>query len=153
MGTLDYLITSSCTHNGFVYPSVRFFSMLVAPCNDSNNESDERSVTTNNMADTGQEDSDSNLLDQALKNVSGYPSFRPQQRETTTATMARKNVLAILSTGGGKGLTFMLPAVISSRPTVVISPIRCLIEDLRDPATNLGLKSSIFFGQNGWRGH
>ena len=35
--SFDYHITSSCTHNRFVYPSVRLFSMLVAPRNDTNN--------------------------------------------------------------------------------------------------------------------
>lgn len=43
-----------------------------------------------------------------------------------------QNVLSIIGTGGGKSLTFMLPAALARKPTIVVSPTRSLIEDLHD---------------------
>ena len=68
------------------------------------------------------------LVDSALRNYFGFASFIPQQRETILAMLFEKKVLAILFTSGGKSLTFMLPAVISSKITIVISPVVSLVD-------------------------
>lgn len=60
--------------------------------------------------------------------------------------MTVKTVLSIMGTGGGKSLTFMLPASISSKPTIVVSPTRSLIEDLVDRSHHFGISSCMFIG-------
>ncbi|MCU7494271.1 MAG: RecQ family ATP-dependent DNA helicase [Ignavibacteria bacterium] len=62
----------------------------------------------------------------------GHNSFRPGQREIVTSIIEGKNVLAILPTGGGKSLCFQVPALLSSRLSVVISPLIALMKDQVD---------------------
>ena len=86
------------------------------------------------------------LLQVTLEKFFGHSSFKPKQRETISATMSGKNVLAIIGTGGGKSLTFMLPAILATKPTLVVSPTRSLIEDLLSRSENNGIKSCMFLG-------
>ena len=64
-----------------------------------------------------------------LHSVFGFPEFRPGQAEIVDAVMAGRNVLAIMPTGGGKSLCFLLPALCRSGVTVVISPLIALMRD------------------------
>jgi ATP-dependent DNA helicase RecQ len=56
-------------------------------------------------------------------------------------TMSGKDVISIVGTGGGKSLTFMLPALLSSKPTIVVAPTKSLIEDMVDRAKYLSIPS------------
>lgn len=61
-------------------------------------------------------------------------TLREGQMQIVKATLANKDIpLGILVTGGGKSLAFQLPALIFSKYqrqlTVVISPLKALIED------------------------
>jgi ATP-dependent DNA helicase RecQ len=47
-----------------------------------------------------------------LKQVFGFSSFRPLQEEIIRDSLAGRDVLAILPTGGGKSLCFQLPALV-----------------------------------------
>ncbi len=67
-----------------------------------------------------------------LKQVWGYPAFRPHQEEIIRATLAGRDVLALLPTGGGKSLCFQLPALVRPGLTVVISPLIALMKDQVD---------------------
>src|SRR5690606_14806496 len=59
----------------------------------------------------------------------GITAFKPGQRELLDATLAGRDVLGILPTGGGKSLCFQLPALLEARPTVVVSPLIALMRD------------------------
>ncbi|CAH9116719.1 unnamed protein product [Cuscuta epithymum] len=63
------------------------------------------------------------------KKVFGNHSFRPNQREVINATMSGYDVFVLMPTGGGKSLTYQLPALISPGVTLVISPLVSLIQD------------------------
>jgi len=64
-----------------------------------------------------------------LRDIFGFDDFRPGQREIIDAVSSKKNVLAIMPTGGGKSLCFQLPALMSEGLTVVISPLIALMRD------------------------
>ncbi|XP_023553062.1 ATP-dependent DNA helicase Q-like 4A isoform X1 [Cucurbita pepo subsp. pepo] len=63
------------------------------------------------------------------KKVFGNHSFRPNQREVINATMSGCDVFVLMPTGGGKSLTYQLPALICPGVTLVISPLVSLIQD------------------------
>src|SRR3982751_4277470 len=64
----------------------------------------------------------------------GVKAFRPGQRELIDAALAGHDALGILPTGGGKSLTYQLPALFLPRATVVVSPLLSLMQDQRDKA-------------------
>lgn len=78
-----------------------------------------------------------------LKQYFGYDSFRPLQREIIAATMAGKDVVAILPTGAGKSLTFQLPALAEDGITLVVSPLIALMKDQVDSLTASGIPATF----------
>ena len=78
-----------------------------------------------------------------LKDHFGYDSWRPLQQEIITATMAGRDVLALLPTGGGKSLCFQLPAMAGQGLTLVVSPLIALMKDQVDQLTAAGIPSTF----------
>jgi ATP-dependent DNA helicase RecQ len=67
-------------------------------------------------------------LDTALTKL-GYSAFRPGQREAVELLLERRHVLLVAPTGGGKSLTYQLPAIVLGGTTLVISPLVSLMHD------------------------
>src|ERR1044072_3105880 len=67
-----------------------------------------------------------------LKQYFGFTSFRPLQEEIIRDALARKDVFALLPTGGGKSLCFQLSAMAQPGLTVVVSPLIALMKDQVD---------------------
>ncbi len=87
-------------------------------------------------------DSHSHLL-AALKQYFGYDSFRPGQQEIIAAVLSKRDVLAIMPTGGGKSMCFQLPAVVQSGITLVVSPLVALMQDQVASLTNNGIPATF----------
>ena len=68
-------------------------------------------------------------LSDALKEHFGHESFRSGQREIIDAILAGRDAFALLPTGGGKSLTYQLPAVLLPGLTLVVSPLIALMHD------------------------
>jgi ATP-dependent DNA helicase RecQ len=64
-----------------------------------------------------------------LRQVFGFPGFRPGQGEIVASVAAGRDTLAIMPTGGGKSLCFQLPALMRDGVTLVVSPLIALMRD------------------------
>jgi len=64
-----------------------------------------------------------------LRTVFGYEAFRGKQAEVIAAILSGKDTLAVLPTGGGKSLCYQIPALLSGRIGIVISPLIALMSD------------------------
>ncbi|HWA84823.1 MAG TPA: DNA helicase RecQ [Opitutus sp.] len=82
-------------------------------------------------------------LDAVLKRTFGYDSFRPLQREIIDASLAGRDVFALLPTGGGKSLCFQLPALVRDGLTVVVSPLIALMKDQVDALQASGVSATF----------
>src|ERR1035437_9843709 len=78
-----------------------------------------------------------------LKQYFGFPSFRPLQEEIIRDARARKDVFALLPTGGGKSLCFQLPAMAQPGLTVVVSPLIALMKDQVDAMQAGGIPATF----------
>ena len=85
----------------------------------------------------------SDTLKSLLKENFGYDSFRPLQREIMEASLAGRDVVAILPTGAGKSLCFQLPALAREGLTLVISPLIALMKDQVDGLEASGVAATF----------
>eukprot|EP00051_Salpingoeca_urceolata_P021343 m.333517 g.333517 ORF g.333517 m.333517 type:complete len:650 (-) comp19780_c0_seq24:179-2128(-) len=93
---------------------------------------------------TGQFDWDEKV-DGVLKRL-GHSSFRSNQREVINATLCNVDVFLIMPTGGGKTLTFLIPAVVDGGLTVVISPLLSLMQDQVQQMQQAGINAGHLSG-------
>ncbi len=69
-------------------------------------------------------------LDDVLRERFGLDAFRPWQRDAIDALLEGPGrVLVVAPTGGGKSLTYQLPAAVLPGTTLVVSPLIALMED------------------------
>ena len=86
-----------------------------------------------------------------LHNTFRIPSFRDHQRDIINATLSGQDVFVIMRTGGGKSLTYQLPALLEGRynnsrkVTLVISPLLSLIQDQEEQMNQFCSGSAISF--------
>jgi ATP-dependent DNA helicase RecQ len=78
----------------------------------------------------------------ALRDVFGYDSFRPGQREVIEAVLGGHDCIAVMPTGAGKSLTFQLPARLLPGTVLVVSPLISLMKDQVDALAELGFRAT-----------
>ncbi|WP_114984437.1 RecQ family ATP-dependent DNA helicase [Cyclonatronum proteinivorum] len=89
---------------------------------------------------------------QGLRHYFGYQAYRtfdgePLQEKAVQAALEGDSLLAIFPTGGGKSLTFQVPALMAGENTrgltVVISPLQSLMKDQVDNLLKKGITRAV----------
>ncbi len=79
-----------------------------------------------------------------LDRVFGFHTFRPNQEEIVRAILARRDVFAVMPTGGGKSLCYQLPAHLLGGVCIVVSPLISLMKDQVDAVRDNGIRAEYF---------
>ena len=82
-------------------------------------------------------------LHDTLREYWGYDSFRPKQQEIVQSILDGHDVAVVMPTGGGKSLCYQLPAIVSDRLCVVISPLIALMQDQSSQLAQLGVSAAV----------
>lgn len=82
-------------------------------------------------------------VQEILRDVWGYDSFRPLQKESIDCVLERRDSLTVLPTGGGKSICFQVPAIASSGMAVVVSPLISLMKDQVDSLVANGVEAAF----------
>jgi len=77
-----------------------------------------------------------------LRRYWGYHEFRPKQENVTRSLLAAHDTCVVMPTGGGKSLCYQLPAVISGKTAVVVSPLIALMQDQAAQLAQMGIPAA-----------
>src|SRR5918992_634898 len=82
-------------------------------------------------------------LTASLRELFGFPAFRPGQREACEAALRDRDVMVVMPTGSGKSLCYQLPALLRDDLTVVVSPLVALMQDQVEALADRGLGDRV----------
>ena len=80
-----------------------------------------------------------------LKKYWGYDDFRGIQRKIIESVMAGHDTLGLMPTGGGKSITFQVPALAQKGVCIVITPLIALMKDQVDNLLRRGIKAAAIY--------
>lgn len=93
-----------------------------------------------------------------LRDVFGFDGFRVGQQEVIEHILASRPVLAVMPTGAGKSLCYQLPALVSDKRSIIVSPLTALMDDqvialegLRIPAMRIHSGRQRYENVAAWR--
>src|SRR6202522_808859 len=82
-------------------------------------------------------------LAEVLRRYWGYHEFRPKQENVIRSLLAAHDACVVMPTGGGKSLCYQLPAVVSGRTAVVVSPLIALMQDQAAQLAQMGIPAAV----------
>src|ERR1700724_2540284 len=110
---------------------------MVDRTSDANSQIDPLAATTASPPNLG-----TDLLS-PLRWYWGYSSFRPLQERIVRSLLAGHDACVVMPTGGGKSLCYPLPALVSGKTAVVISPLIALMQDQAAALAQMGIPAAV----------
>ncbi len=86
-----------------------------------------------------------NQFKDILKEYWGYDDFRGIQREIIESIGAGHDTLGLMPTGGGKSITFQVPALAKKGVCIVITPLIALMKDQVDHLLRRGIRAAAIY--------
>ncbi|MDY0254162.1 MAG: ATP-dependent DNA helicase RecQ [Tenuifilaceae bacterium] len=83
-----------------------------------------------------------NQFEKILYQYWGYTSFRAIQQEIIESVYSGKDTLALMPTGGGKSITFQVPALAKDGLCIVVTPLIALMKDQVENLKKKGIKAA-----------
>ena len=80
-----------------------------------------------------------------LREYFGYDDFRGIQREIIESIGAGRDTLGLMPTGGGKSITFQVPALAQEGICIVISPLVALMKEQAATLRRKGIKATAIY--------
>ena len=80
-----------------------------------------------------------------LEKYWGFTAFRPLQEDIIHSIAAGKDTLGLMPTGGGKSITFQVPALAVDGICIVVTPLIALMKDQVDNLRRLGIKATAVY--------
>src|SRR5499426_2188892 len=75
----------------------------------------------------------------------GFSELRPLQEEAIRAGLQRRDSLVVMPTGGGKSLCYQVPAELTQRTDIVVSPLISLMKDQVDGLRECGYPAAALY--------
>ena len=78
-----------------------------------------------------------------LQRYWGYGTFRPLQEKIVLSLLGGRDTCVVMPTGGGKSLCYQLPALVSGKTAIVISPLIALMQDQAAQLAQMGIPAAV----------
>ena len=89
-------------------------------------------------------------LHEPLARYWGYSEFRPLQERIVQSLLAGHDIAVVMPTGGGKSLCYQLPALVSGKTAIVISPLIALMQDQAAQLSQMGIPAAVLNSAIPW---